>query len=172
MSGFYRPQYSEGTAIDEETGEPTGKDELFVHHAPNAVYAPTHTIHVDRDKSDPTLPAGWVYSDMPPQWAQATGAHDVQFHDGDIVTMPDGTMWQSTVDNNVWKPGESGWRPYSDDGLAAWQAPTGAHGAYGEGERVAHGGKEWTSDLGGNVWEPGVYGWSESAPAPGPGSTP
>ena len=45
----------------------------------------------------------------------------------------------------------------------AWSQPTGAHDAYGAGDRVSHNGKHWTSDADGNVWEPGVYGWTENA---------
>lgn len=41
-----------------------------------------------------------------------------------------------------------------------WVQPTGAHDAYGKGDKVAHNGKQWQSDIDGNVWEPGVYGWS------------
>lgn len=41
-----------------------------------------------------------------------------------------------------------------------WVQPTGAHDAYGKGDKVAHNGKNWQSDIDGNVWEPGVYGWS------------
>ena len=41
-----------------------------------------------------------------------------------------------------------------------WAQPTGAHDAYGKGDKVAHNGKHWQSDIDGNVWEPGVYGWS------------
>lgn len=44
-----------------------------------------------------------------------------------------------------------------------WVQPTGAHDAYGKGDKVAHNGKHWQSDIDGNVWEPGVYGWSEEA---------
>lgn len=43
-----------------------------------------------------------------------------------------------------------------------WSQPIGAADAYGEGDKVSHGGKHWTSDLDGNVWEPGVYGWTEA----------
>lgn len=41
-----------------------------------------------------------------------------------------------------------------------WVQPTGAHDAYGKGDKVAHNGKHWQSNIDGNVWEPGVYGWS------------
>lgn len=159
MSGFYRPLY-DPNALDPETGEPVEGGAYETHHAPNFVYAPTYTLHVGHDYDNPALPAGWVFADEPPEWAQATGAHDVQFHEGDICLTADGTMWQSTVDNNVWKPGESGWRLYVEDGYAPWQAPTGAHDSYNEGDIVEYNGHVWTSDVNGNVWEPGVYGWT------------
>lgn len=43
-----------------------------------------------------------------------------------------------------------------------WVQPTGAHDAYGAGDKVSHNGKHWVSDVDANVWEPGVYGWSEA----------
>lgn len=42
-----------------------------------------------------------------------------------------------------------------------WMPPIGAHDAYAQGAKAAHGGKKWVSDVDGNVWEPGVYGWTE-----------
>lgn len=43
-----------------------------------------------------------------------------------------------------------------------WVQPTGAHDAYGKGDKVAHNGKHWQSDIDGNVWEPGTVAgaWS------------
>ena len=49
------------------------------------------------------------------------------------------------------------------DDYPAYVQPTGAHDAYGAGDRVSHNGKHWSSDVDGNVWEPGVYGWTENA---------
>jgi|SRR5690625_533548 len=72
-----------------------------------------------------------------------------------------GRYWISTVANNVWEPGVSGWHPEPDDGPAPWVQPSGAHDAYDQGAEVTHGGHEWTSDLDGNVWEPGVHGWTK-----------
>lgn len=43
-----------------------------------------------------------------------------------------------------------------------WVQPTGAHDAYGQGDKVSHNGKHWVSDVAANVWEPGVYGWTEA----------
>lgn len=42
-----------------------------------------------------------------------------------------------------------------------WVQPIGAHDAYGNGDKVSHGGKKWVSTVANNVWEPGVYGWKE-----------
>ena len=75
----------------------------------------------------------------------------VQAHTSQIVWEPDkaASLWATAAD-----PAE------------AWPAgrqPTGAHDAYGAGDRVSHNGKHWTSDADGNVWEPGVHGWTENA---------
>ena len=122
-------------------------------HAPNFVYAPDFTLLANRDhgKRD-----GWEYHETAPTWAQPEGAHDLPYQTGDIVTTTDGKQWQSTVDNNVWRPGQSGWRPYVPDGPAPWQQPTGAHDAYKTGDTVTHNGSLWTSTINGNVWQPGT----------------
>ena len=53
------------------------------------------------------------------------------------------------------------WTAVSIDEYPAWVQPTGAHDAYGKGDKVTHSGKHWTSDVDNNTWEPGVYGWTE-----------
>lgn len=55
------------------------------------------------------------------------------------------------------------WTAVSLDEYPAWVQPTGAHDAYGKGDKVTHSGKRWTSDVDNNTWEPGVYGWTEAA---------
>ena len=45
--------------------------------------------------------------DEPAVWVQPTGAHDA-YPLGAQVTY-NGKVWESTVDGNVWKPGEYGW---------------------------------------------------------------
>ena len=55
------------------------------------------------------------------------------------------------------------WTAVSLDEYPAWVQPTGAHDAYGKGDKVTHNGKRWTSDVDNNTWEPGVYGWTEVA---------
>ncbi len=42
-----------------------------------------------------------------PEWAQPLGASDA-YNTGDIVSYK-GTLYKSTVDNNVWEPGVYGW---------------------------------------------------------------
>lgn len=45
--------------------------------------------------------------------------------------------------------------------VPAWQQPTGAHDAYGVGDRVVWDGQVWESTVDGNVWDPSAYpqGW-------------
>lgn len=48
-----------------------------------------------------------------------------------------GKLWRSTTPNNVWKPGESGWREVTTgNDVPPFRKPTGAHDAYRLGERV------------------------------------
>lgn len=42
-----------------------------------------------------------------PEWVQPTGAHDA-YRLGDRVCYQ-GKVYESTMDNNVWTPGENGW---------------------------------------------------------------
>lgn len=49
-----------------------------------------------------------------PIWAQPTGAADA-YNKGDIVRYePDGLLYISTIDGNVWAPGVYGWDPYEE----------------------------------------------------------
>ena len=84
---------------------------------------------------------------------------DVRFHNG--------RLWKSTVDGNVWQPGVSAWHPEPDiEGvIPVWVMPTGAHDAYGIGDRRTHdnpndGGAIWVyeSTIVGNTTEPGRDG--------------
>ena len=93
-------------------------------------------------------------------WVQPTGVHDA--YTKGITVKHDGKTWESMIFANVWAPGVSGWREVvSDGGVAAWVQPTGAHDAYGVGDRVLYGGKTWESIAAANVWAPGVFGWIE-----------
>lgn len=54
--------------------------------------------------------SGWrqvTTGDQPAPWVQPAGAHDA-YGLGDRVTH-DGSVWESTVDANVWAPGVHGW---------------------------------------------------------------
>ena len=44
-----------------------------------------------------------------------------------------------------------------------WVQPTGAHDAYGMGDKVTYNGKHYVSKIAGNVWSPDAYpqGWEE-----------
>lgn len=53
---------------------------------------------------EPCAPPGTI-----PIWQAPSGAHD-SYAKGDRVTWPaGGSVWESTVDNNVWEPGVFGW---------------------------------------------------------------
>lgn len=47
-----------------------------------------------------------------PVWTQPLGASDAYMKD-DIVSF-EGSLWISTIDNNVWQPGVYGWNHYSE----------------------------------------------------------
>ena len=46
-----------------------------------------------------------------------------------------------------------------------WVQPTGAHDAYGVGDKVTYNGKHYVSKIAGNVWSPDAYpaGWEAQA---------
>jgi hypothetical protein len=65
------------------------------------------------DWTPDATPALWTEVAKPgeiPVWRQPTGAQDA-YQTGDLVHYPDeaGSVWRSTVDNNVWQPGVYGW---------------------------------------------------------------
>lgn len=82
------------------------------------------------------------------------------FMTGSQVTYND-KVWVSLIDYNVAAPGESGWREVVSEGYPAWIQPTGAHDAYGIGERVSFEGADYESLIPDNVWSPSAYpaGW-------------
>lgn len=112
-----------------------------------------------------------------PLWAQPSGAHDA-YNAGDIVDHQ-GTLYRSLIDGNVWAPDvyPAGWEVYAttepEPGpepepetpaeYPAWVQPTGAHDAYGVGDRVTYQGKVYESTVASNVWSPAEYpqGWRE-----------
>jgi len=70
-----------------------------------------HTTQLDW--LPPDVPALWgkVYNpETIPLWVQPFGAGDPNIkHTGDKVQWPEGTIWISTVDDNIWEPGVYGW---------------------------------------------------------------
>lgn len=54
-------------------------------------------------------------------------------------------------------------RTAAEGEIPEWVQPTGAHDAYGTGDKVRHSGKTWVSTMDANVYEPGTYGWDEVA---------
>ena len=70
--------------------------------------------HTSQEGWEPNVtPALWTEVAKPgeiPVWRQPTGAQDA-YSKGDRVHYPDqeGPVYASTVDANVWKPGEYGW---------------------------------------------------------------
>ena len=112
------------------------------------------------DTVTPIAPTGPYGHDELPRWQQPTHAGDA-YPKGAWVSY-DGGAWVSVVADNVWPPGESGWRPAvaPGDDYPAWQQPSGSHDAYQAGDRVTHNGKNWESDVDGNSWEPPEQ-WTE-----------
>ena len=85
-----------------------------------------------------------------------------------------GKVWRSLVSGNVWEPGVSGWREQVPEGQdpPEWVQPTGAHDAYGMGERVTYDGEVWFSTRDANVHPP-PEGWAlEDPPEHEPGPDP
>lgn len=74
-----------------------------------------------------------------------------------------GKTWTSLIDHNVWEP-PVGWREVVSEGYPEWVQPTGAHDAYGIGDRVSFNGADYESLIAANVWSPTAYpaGWSAS----------
>jgi hypothetical protein len=95
-----------------------------------------------------------------PAWVQPEGAHDAL--KANVVVEHGGDLWVSLIDANVWEPGVSGWRRFSEnpETILPWVQPTGAHDAYPLGAKVTHNGQTWENTSSpANVWEPGVFGW-------------
>lgn len=68
----------------------------------------SHTSQADW--TPPSTPALWKMGRKPdeiPEWVQPTGSHD-SYKLGDKVKH-NGSVWVSTIDNNVWEPGVYGW---------------------------------------------------------------
>ena len=117
-------------------------------------------LGLDDDTVTPIAPPSTYGGDDLNPWRQPQGAHDA-YPKGAWVSY-DGGAWVSVVADNVWAPGESGWRPAvaPGDDYPAWVQPTGSHDAYQQGDRVTHDGRNWESDIDSNVWEPPEQ-WTE-----------
>ena len=113
-----------------------------------------------------------------PLWAQPSGAHDA-YNQGDIVNY-NGDLYESLMDGNVWSPDvyPAGWQAVEStepspepepapepEEWPEWVQPTGAHDAYGVGDKVTYNGKHYVSKIAGNVWSPDAYpaGWEAQA---------
>lgn len=73
-----------------------------------------HTSQADwKPKNTPSLFAKVLIPDptIVPEWEQPESTNP--YMKGDKV-MCDGKKWQSTIDNNVWKPGVYGWEEISE----------------------------------------------------------
>jgi len=102
------------------------------------------------------------------EWVQPLGADvDGAAYPAGAVVWHAGQFWTSTVDDNVWEPGVSGWRPHPNEPgqPPPWHQPTGAHDAYriytdDDGvehpEMVTHDGRVWRTIVDANVWEPPI----------------
>ncbi len=134
------------------------------------VAAPGYTLYVDDFTTDGQVAEGWTYyaedveeANFALPWLQPTGAGDA-YALGAIVSH-NGMSWRSTIIDNVWEPGVSGWVDATSD-IPAWLQPTGAHDAYAKDAVVNHNGKSWSSLVDANVWEPGVANWREAVMMP------
>lgn len=96
-----------------------------------------------------------------PQWVQPTGAHDA--YPMEYLVRFSGKVWESTVANNVWTPGGSGWREVVAKGAAPAEfiQPTGAHDVYNKGDQVTFISRVYESVIDNNSWSPSTYpsGW-------------
>ncbi len=93
-----------------------------------------------------------------PPWVQPVATPDgwTSYPRGALV-WHNGRMWKSTVDGNVWMPGQSAWHdePTIEGVRPQWVAPTGSHDTYPLGFVVAHAGAEWESLIPANTTTPG-----------------
>ena len=95
-------------------------------------------------------------------------AGDVFRHDGELYRVA-----QAHTSQAQWVPGEDGTESLythitidPETGYDVWQQPTGAHDAYGIGDRVLYPdaeGRVYESTIDGNTWSPEEYpqGWRE-----------
>ena len=103
------------------------------------------------------------------------GAHDM-YHAGEYMIYTDGKTYRCTQDTayspedyaQAWEvyteaeePEEPSPEPEEPTGYPEWVQPTGAHDAYGVGDKVTYNGQHYVSKIDGNVWSPDAYpaGW-------------
>lgn len=139
--------------------------------AHNYVHAPGYSLFVADYSVAGHVQDGWYYEpenfeqeDIAQPWQQ--GVYDL----GAIVSH-NGTRWRSTIINNVWEPGVSGWQD-ADSDIPLWVQPTGAHDAYANNAVVRHNTSIWKSLLDYNTWEPGISNWRKFAIVPPSGIPP
>jgi len=107
---------------------------------------------------DPTFPERFAAKWVPPAPDPETGVWS-SYARGDVRSH-NGSLWKSTLDNNVWEPGVSGWHPEPEiEGVRpTWIQPTGSHDTWALGIEVVKGGKFYRSEIDDNATEPGAQG--------------
>jgi len=83
--------------------------------------------------------------------------NDAPYQPGQWVWHTD-RLWQCIAANNVWTPGEFGWRDHTEGNIPRWVQPAGAGDQYLLNDEVMHNGKHWKSNNAANAWEPGGVG--------------
>lgn len=106
-------------------------------------------------------------------WEQPTGPLNA-YRKGAVVEH-EGEEWVSTTPNNVWAPGQSGWRlrplidpETGDDIPPPYVPPTGNHDSYQAGERITWDGDIYEAVRDGVVHSPAEYApdWQLIEPEP------
>lgn len=113
-----------------------------------------------------------IAPDEIPEWVDTGTNHARMYTQGNVVRHK-GRIWESIIDLlNSWEPGNDNgltWRDITDRFEADYDPnapkpfvhPTGAHDAYGDGDRVIFNGKIYYSTISGNAYSPDEYpaGW-------------
>ncbi len=126
-----------------------------------------------------TAQADWNPAEAPSLWTAIIDASVVPIDGYPVWQQPDSTnpymigdkvtygesIWESTVDNNVWAPGVYGWEVYVESEpepepqtYPEWEQPDSTN-PYMLGDRVTFEGAVYESTVDNNVWAPNVYGW-------------
>ena len=143
---------------DRQTGAYAGSGITDIDNATHTSTTDPPPATMDTDPIAVRTGTGWA---LAAPWVQPKGSHDA-YPSGTMVAHR-GRVWWTTTSANVWEPGVSGWRDVPEDPNDApmWVQPTGAHDAYGVGDRVTFNGKVNESAIAANVWSPSAYpaGW-------------